>query len=607
MYGMSGVQAATVRPRLSLKDAIPAGYELRNTQTDILRLFETAIEKGYRDIVICAPTGVGKSLVAMTISNLMDGSHVITASKALQDQYMRDFASINAMSIKGKSNFACLDLMEQHHFPAQGLYESDKKAYDNDKAVFAQAIRAGYDCSKGVCKKEALPGLVGADGSSAAAGSSRTCIHKPSSIDAAIRGDCLYYYQKYAALRDAKHIIWNYASFLTAMRYGRRQADFQYHMERRPLLIFDEAHAMEDNITNFAGYDITASTLRECGILEWVSDITDSDIVQDISGIMEHLVSTLKEAVTNAADEAAYGRLSKKTEAAQQVSYDMRDPHYGYVANTPIRDRDDKIKTIEIRPVNIAPFASEILGIGGFDEGGGKYDPVRIYMSATISKRGVCDSLGLSMADTAGIDVTRHPFTAEARHIQYDDTAYIKYGCPPESEALIHSRIESILNEHAGHRGLILTSSRSRCFAIKDALSTKNRRRLRIAHSTGNFQDMTLKDILKEHADTPNSVLCSSSLWEGIDLAGDLSRFCIMAKCPYPNYTDNFTRQKMRLKKGWYRSKTVLKVLQGMGRSVRNYEDHAKTYVLDAAITALLRQSAALVPAAMCDVMPKAA
>ena len=93
-------------------------------------------------------------------------------------------------------------------------------------------------------------------------------------------------------------------------------------------------------------------------------------------------------------------------------------------------------------------------------------------------------------------------------------------------------------------RGLILTSSIPRCQKILQNLSPKNATRIRICHSR-NKDGKSQDDIISEHATDPTGVLLSSSLWEGIDLKDDLSRFQVIAKVPYPNYTEKRTKAKM--------------------------------------------------------------
>ena len=568
---------------------VPQGFTLRDTQEDILRLMNSAIEKGYRDIIICAPTGVGKSLVAVTLGRQMGGSHIITSSKNLQEQYLRDFDKFGCMTIKGKSNFKCLDLINEKQ---QSLFQEDAIMTNAD------AIKAGLTCEKGICEKPSLGGFNSVKSKKA---ETIPCQFKPD-IYTSGEGDCLYYRQKYEALRHAEHIIWNYASYFSTKKYGMGR--IKEYLADRPLVIFDEAHTIEDNITNFAGYDISNNTLQDAGLLEEVSSMKDEYITENIGDIISKISKELTREYTIALSQnnlKKAGKLQAKEKAAAQANALIRQlgKMAGYVSNKPERDKKtNEIKMISCRPVDASPVAGDLL----YDDDQ-KEDSMRVYMSATISRPQICEALGLKTSDVAVIDITKHPFMQAHRPVFHEQVATLKYTSPVDDEIRVRNRIDEILNEHKGERGLILTSSRKRCFDIKNNISLKNSKRITIAHSVGNYNNQTLSEVLDWHKRKDDSVLCSSSLWEGVDLFDDLSRFQILAKCPYPNYAENYTRTKMKVKQNWYQSKTVMRVLQGTGRSVRHADDFAKTYILDGAITSLLKQHKYSMPSAYRDML----
>ncbi len=64
---------------------------------------------GHRYCGIAAPTGVGKTVLALLTAKLTKARTVIlTASKGLQDQYMRDAAPLGGVTVRGQNNFSCL-------------------------------------------------------------------------------------------------------------------------------------------------------------------------------------------------------------------------------------------------------------------------------------------------------------------------------------------------------------------------------------------------------------------------------------------------------------------------------------------------------------------
>jgi Rad3-related DNA helicase len=72
-----------------------------------------SILNGTKHTIISAPTGVGKSVIAITIHKVLEdykkefNTVILTTTKGLQDQYKKDFANI-LLDIKGKNNYPCL-------------------------------------------------------------------------------------------------------------------------------------------------------------------------------------------------------------------------------------------------------------------------------------------------------------------------------------------------------------------------------------------------------------------------------------------------------------------------------------------------------------------
>src|SRR5215472_8171791 len=78
---------------------------LREKQAFVLKEIDDAFALGYKYIVLEAPTGFGKSPVAIAAALTLGSSYICTSTKDLQTQYSRDFAFVRVA--KGKSNFTC--------------------------------------------------------------------------------------------------------------------------------------------------------------------------------------------------------------------------------------------------------------------------------------------------------------------------------------------------------------------------------------------------------------------------------------------------------------------------------------------------------------------
>jgi Helicase C-terminal domain len=52
---------------------------------------------------------------------------------------------------------------------------------------------------------------------------------------------------------------------------------------------------------------------------------------------------------------------------------------------------------------------------------------------------------------------------------------------------------------------------------------------------------------------------------EGLDLHDDLSRFQVVVKVPYPNFTDPYIAVRKRLDRDWYLWQTAMRLIQATG------------------------------------------
>jgi Rad3-related DNA helicase len=97
------------------------------------------------------------------------------------------------------------------------------------------------------------------------------------------------------------------------------------------------------------------------------------------------------------------------------------------------------------------------------------------------------------------------------------------------------------------------------------------------------MHDSTNRDqMLKFHLESKDpTVLLSPSMMEGVDLFDDNSRFQIICKVPFPYLGDLVVKKRMEKNQFWYPYMTAKSVIQSLGRSIRNENDHAESYILD--------------------------
>ncbi len=533
----------------------------RKIQEEIISEIEEKINSGYKKIIVSAPTGAGKSAIGITLAQYFKNSFIVTASKHLQDQYSDDYPIL--CPVKGKSNFPCLKLM------------NEKKIED---PILASTMQ--LTCEKGKCEE-------GKTGTGV-----KHCEHKPNIEEIEVEGKpanmCDYYVQKYVAL-TSDHSLWNYSSFFQLMLNKKAFAKYI----GKSVSIFDESHKIEEQIINFIGTKITKKQLDECKI-----DVTRYDIqkIEAILDLLDSMRKTYAELLRRMEDEndkdhKKYSRYTDQLEKAARTHGNISKDKENFVINEPQKDIDGNFDHVEIKPLDISNFIEYF-----FDT------EHQIFMSATIDRKSFCEIMGFDESKVAFIDTPKSPFPLKNRRVNFLNIKQMNSRSTFEDKMCIVTKIDELLTKHSTERGLILTSSVASCTFIKKHLPPKNRNRVKICHAQNPGQK-TQNQILKEHENDQASVLLSSSLWEGVDLKDELSRFQIIAKIPYLPLTEKRTVQKMKRFPLWYDSQTLMKLLQGFGRSIRSETDHAETYVLDSAINFLISKTQKILPRAYDDTL----
>jgi ATP-dependent DNA helicase DinG len=210
---------------------------MRDKQQKILEEIEQAIKSGFKYIFLEAPAGFGKSPVAIALARYLGSSHICTATKDLQAQYSRDFPFIR--EVKGKSNFICIIKDEM------GLDET---------CNYGPCLKDdGYDC---IYKTKLGDYKVQGEGTKYESVdldhfAQKKYIDKMKSQSRIIQLDwkpCHYYHQKWIALKSS-HTIYNYKYFLSDLFYSNS-------MQKRQLLVLDEAHTVEYEVADFKSFTV---------------------------------------------------------------------------------------------------------------------------------------------------------------------------------------------------------------------------------------------------------------------------------------------------------------------------------------------------------------
>lgn len=104
-----------------------ANYSPRPEQIKIIDKITSAIDNGYKNIILEAGTGIGKSAIATTIARMVDKSYILTMTNQLQAQYLDDFKYMLS-EIKGRNNYSCNYRMTCND--CQMELEQEKRCFD---------------------------------------------------------------------------------------------------------------------------------------------------------------------------------------------------------------------------------------------------------------------------------------------------------------------------------------------------------------------------------------------------------------------------------------------------------------------------------------------
>ena len=261
------------------------------------------------------------------------------------------------------------------------------------------------------------------------------------------------------------------------------------------------------------------------------------------------------------------------------------NPSNWIVSDMKMEGEDDVI-SVELKPLDVSPYCKEVFT---------KCNKA-LMMSATIlDARTFCKSIGLSYDDVKVILVDSD-FPLQRRPIQPLNVAHLNYRALQKREIkiAIASAIDKIMTSHKDHKGIIHTTSYEQLNFIMENVSKENRRRLlKTDPEVPDGRDA----VIAEHFNTTKpTVLISPSLYLGLDLKDDLSRFQIIIKVPYLSLGDKWIDEKRKRDEQWYSWQTALRLVQGYGRSIRSKDDWAKTYALDSAFLPFVRKNKNILP-----------
>ena len=250
---------------MKLENFIPfETKEFRPHQKETINEVIKAIGDGNKNIILNAPVGIGKSLIAYVLAKKYqqqdESTYIYTKTKYLQDQYLVDFKDI--VTVKGRNNFTC-------------------------------TLDPTVSCDVG-CKR-----IIG------------SCLFKPN-LDEELDIEeeyCMYWEQKHNGIH----------SYLTLLNYAYVFADSMYiqHFPMRFLGICDEGHNIEKELMGVLENKLSVSKIKkDTGIsIPKTGDALSlngwSDQLSDLADSYKKLAKNTKDLVTKDAYNERHESLKK--------------------------------------------------------------------------------------------------------------------------------------------------------------------------------------------------------------------------------------------------------------------------------------------------------
>lgn len=381
--------------------------------------------------------------------------------------------------------------------------------------------------------------------------------------------ECNYYSQKNDAL-DAKTVISNYHYMFMELNYV---GDFT----ERQVMICDEAHNLENTLMSQLKLEFSIDDLES--YLKF--KVTDEMLYELDSGdydVWLQFITEIREKYQRELDKIKDVRKPHLIEKIAFIKQEISDcnrfcENIIYDPYSWVFDYNRDYGIIQFKPLKIDNYARNTLF---------KYADVCIFMSATVLDwKFFSKCLGIGENEIYAIR-RKSPFDMKRNPVKSLDEFDLSHKSIGKNAPKTLPTITSILERHKNEKGMIHTVST----ACKDYLIDNLKDSRLIEHSTKDRAE-----VLEKFKSTNEPlVMISPSMNEGVDLPGDLCRFQIIYKLPYPDLADKQIRLRANADEDWYNYKTALALIQTYGRGMRAEDDHCTTYFIDSRIREFVKR-----------------
>ena len=497
-----------------------------------------------RFFLLNAPTGTGKTLIMATVQKLLDAhTTYLCSTKQLQDQVCHDFPY--AVDLRGRNNYVCLKRPTQ--FPTISAAHCTKMPERAHCTPEKRNHWCRYNCPR--FNGDVFVSIVG--------------VPPPSTFTTpcpCLRW-CPYEIRKDEAVK-AELAVLNLPFFL-------HEANYVGRLSGKPLVVLDEADTLEDTLRSFVELSISKAQIEKLELEppKRVSKPEEDKHIRDwvewafrTLAVVEVRLKELAKDGENPSSQVLYQRdeLERLTSRLKAFGSTV-DTHWVFISTE---------SRWSFKPVFVARYADKYIW-----QHGSRF----LCMSATlVNPRQWARDLGIDWEEVEYLEAPT-TFPVEHRLIHYRPAVNLSRKSGDEDWSLLINAIDVILDEHQAVRGLVHTVS----YSLARHILQHSRHAARMVwHDSA----ATRVDAFARYKAGKNLVLVSPSYGRGISLDGDLGRFVIVAKVPYPDLGDKQIAARLygaKDGKSWYATKTVRELVQATGRAVRSVDDWASMYVLD--------------------------
>lgn len=506
---------------LPLIDFYPFPSTRPGTEEALDRI-KKAFDDGKRFVLIDAPTGSGKSGIAVACARKYN-SVILTPTKLLQEQYASTKEFGREYTIKGKANYCC-GLPGLTHVPVSESVCASDTVTEHSRQLLPEFI----DLPKG---KNKISSIL-----------KSKCAEK---------GVCPYY-TKIHSIGKVPGAVLNYDLFFLLKRYPGQK----FGVDMGDTLILDEAHQLTDKVRDIFGFAFSTKSFKR--------------LFGDSSGDRKKIDNKLEEPVKwlERVLGVAQGRLVLEKDGKKVAKFDSFVKKASYILAQELSDEkkfyiEDKRDEVEIKPLDLRFLKGKIF-----------FPFNRVVMLSATFPGNFKEIFALKDEECEVITIPS-TFSKEKRPIFFaKDAPKLNKSSVLTKYSQNISLLDSILDAHKDHKGIIHTGN----YKFMDQLRKiygRNKRFIWVG------QDKDKDEMLEKHSKSQDpTILVSPSMMEGLDLKDDLARFGVILKVPYP-MLDEYTRRMMKIYPSWYDSLTATNVCQAYGRQVRTAEDWSYFYIVD--------------------------